>query len=171
MSAPKVIGGRLIASGAGAVGVSVAIASACDLLHIREITATTPIAIYENSLARVYGCQFNIDAVQTSGGGVLVTLASDRAGWDVDHYAALHAGDIADGSYIYHRNPAEFESGVTPGTYGDAANIPQITVDVRGRVTHAVNVPAPGNEVLVADGVTPPEPLTLEDETDWLYEG
>lgn len=26
-------------------------------------------------------------------------------------------------------------------------------------------------EVLMADGVTPPDPLTTEDETDWLYEG
>lgn len=28
-----------------------------------------------------------------------------------------------------------------------------------------------GFEVLMADGVTPPDPLTTEDETDWLYEG
>ena len=26
-------------------------------------------------------------------------------------------------------------------------------------------------QVLMADGITPPDPLTTEDETDWLYEG
>ena len=30
--------------------------------------------------------------------------------------------------------------GVTPGTYGDAANVPQITVDAQGRITFAQNV-------------------------------
>lgn len=26
-------------------------------------------------------------------------------------------------------------------------------------------------ELIIADGITPPEPLTTEDETDFLYEG
>jgi phage-related minor tail protein len=30
---------------------------------------------------------------------------------------------------------------VTPGTYGDVSNIPQITVDSKGRVTAAVDIP------------------------------
>ena len=31
--------------------------------------------------------------------------------------------------------------GVTPGTYGDATNVSQITVDAQGRVTSAVSTP------------------------------
>lgn len=33
------------------------------------------------------------------------------------------------------------DTAVTAGTYGDASNIPQITVDAKGRLTNAVNVP------------------------------
>ena len=32
-------------------------------------------------------------------------------------------------------------TGVTPGTYGDATNVGQFTVDAQGRLTSAVNVP------------------------------
>lgn len=33
------------------------------------------------------------------------------------------------------------DSGVTPDTYGDASNVPQITVDQWGRITEALNIP------------------------------
>jgi len=36
------------------------------------------------------------------------------------------------------------DTAVTPGTYGDAANVPQITIDPQGRVTSAVDVPISG---------------------------
>jgi hypothetical protein len=36
------------------------------------------------------------------------------------------------------------DTAVTPGTYGDASNIPQITVDAQGRLTSVVSVPASG---------------------------
>ena len=34
---------------------------------------------------------------------------------------------------------------VTPGTYGDATNVGQFTVDAQGRITSAVNVPITAN--------------------------
>lgn len=36
------------------------------------------------------------------------------------------------------------DTGVTPGTYGDATNSPQITVDEKGRITSVVDVPISG---------------------------
>ena len=35
--------------------------------------------------------------------------------------------------------------GVVPGTYGDATNVGQFTVDTQGRITSAVNVPITAN--------------------------
>jgi hypothetical protein len=57
------------------------------------------------------------------------------------------------------------------GTYGDALNVAQITVNAKGLVTAMTEILIDHAEVLMADGVTPPDPLTLEDQTDWLYEG
>ena len=38
--------------------------------------------------------------------------------------------------------PATLAStGVTPGTYGDASNVPQFTVDAKGRLTYAAEIP------------------------------
>lgn len=36
------------------------------------------------------------------------------------------------------------DTAVTPNTYGDASNIPQITVDQQGRITSVVDIPAAG---------------------------
>jgi hypothetical protein len=51
--------------------------------------------------------------------------------------AGLAGGDLTD-SYP---NPHLIPSGVTPGLYGDAANIPRITVDAKGRLTNVTLVP------------------------------
>jgi hypothetical protein len=60
---------------------------------------------------------------------------------------------------------------VTPGTYGDATNIPQITVDVQGRITSAVDIP-----ITFARFVAPPTAQTdpgvagdLAYDSDWFY--
>lgn len=53
----------------------------------------------------------------------------------------------------------------------------KVTVGSDGQVLTADSTQAAGVKwanaptVLMADGITPPDPLTLEDETDWLYEG
>lgn len=58
------------------------------------------------------------------------------------------------------------------GTYGDATHLAQITVDAKGRITAIGEIVFNyAGEVLMADGITPPDPLTTEDQTDWLYEG
>jgi hypothetical protein len=53
-------------------------------------------------------------------------------------------------------------SGVTPGTYGDANNIPQLVIDVTGHVDSAVDIPItfPDDYVVMSDGNTPiPSPM------------
>ena len=54
-------------------------------------------------------------------------------------------------------------TGVTPGTYGDATNIPQVTVDAKGRVTNVVDIPistsAFADYVVASNGVQPPTPV------------
>lgn len=51
----------------------------------------------------------------------------------------LGGGDLSADRTISHAN-----SGVTAGTYGDATNVPQVTVDARGHVTGVANVPVSG---------------------------
>lgn len=58
------------------------------------------------------------------------------------------------------------DTAVTPGAY----TLANITVDQQGRITAASSNLTAG-QVLMADGITPPDPLLTEDETDWLYEG
>jgi hypothetical protein len=49
------------------------------------------------------------------------------------------------------------DTGVTPDTYGDATNVPQITVDAKGRITSVVDVPISGGGggIDFEDGGTP----------------
>jgi hypothetical protein len=62
---------------------------------------------------------------------------------------------------------------VAAGVYGSATKVVQITVDSKGRLTSAteVTISTSGGEVVMADGMTPPDPMQTEDETDWLYAG
>lgn len=61
--------------------------------------------------------------------------------------------------------------GATPGTYGDSANIPQITVDAQGRVTSAVNI-ATNAPVIVAAPTTQSDPGVagnISFDSSWIY--
>lgn len=51
------------------------------------------------------------------------------------------AGGDLQGTYP---NPELILIGVTPGTYGDATHVPQVTIDAKGRVTNVVNVAISG---------------------------
>ena len=66
-------------------------------------------------------------------------LAAQSGGTAAGAITGLTGDVVATGPGVV---PAELsDTGVTPGTYGDATNVPQITVDVDGRVTAAVDVP------------------------------
>jgi len=56
------------------------------------------------------------------------------------------------------------DSAVTPGTYGDATHVGQFTVDQKGLLQFAANVPialpvTSADYVVASDGVQPPTPL------------
>ena len=45
-------------------------------------------------------------------------------------------------------------TGVTPGVYGSANTIPQITIDATGRITSAVNIPLASRELVFLDDIS-----------------
>jgi hypothetical protein len=55
------------------------------------------------------------------------------------------------------------------GTFGNASNIAQITVNAKGLVTAAANVMIAHAEVVMESGILPPSPVLLPDGTDWVY--
>ena len=61
-------------------------------------------------------------------GSLFITSILDSANIDLDVTSGVLTADITD-------------TAVTPNTYGDAANIPQITVDQKGRVTSVTDIP------------------------------
>lgn len=84
-------------------------------------------------------------AISFASGYALPTTAKQTE-WDTaygwgNHASAGYLTGIAAGSI----GPTELAStAVTPGTYGDASNVPQITVDADGRVTSATQVAVSG---------------------------
>jgi hypothetical protein len=55
------------------------------------------------------------------------------------------------------------------GTFGDADNVAQVTVNAKGLVTAIVNVDIQHAEVVMEPGILPPSPVLLPDGTDWVY--
>lgn len=67
-----------------------------------------------------------------------VTEVTNMPGWVIGNQQA--GGDLTG----YYPDPELVDSGVTAGTYGDSTNIPRFTVDSKGRITYAVNLPISG---------------------------
>lgn len=60
---------------------------------------------------------------------------------------------------------------VTPGTYGDATHVGQFTVDQKGRLTQAAEIPITTtvDHVVMSDGATPPSPMSIGNQ--FMYIG
>ena len=65
------------------------------------------------------------------------------------------------------------DTAVTPGTYGDASNVGQFTVNSKGQLTSAINVPITGagsaDYVVMSDGATPTPAPTDDGFGNFIY--
>ena len=82
-------------------------------------------------------------------GALFITSILDSANIDLDVTSGVLTADITD-------------TAVTPNTYGDATNIPQITIDQKGRVTSVTDIPVsiPSGTV-TSVGLTMPSAFTV----------
>lgn len=87
-----------------------------------------------------YGVGDTTTVTSTSHEGTTNRIARSDHRHQGVHAIAAGAGVSASGAYG-DVTVSLTSSGVTPGVYGDATNIPQFTVDVYGRVTLSANVP------------------------------
>lgn len=124
-----------------------------------------------DSLSRIvglYGTKANIENFEQTLSEFLVAVSSDTG--EIGFYMAgvwvwIAGATITASAPILSSggaapNLSHALSGVSAGTYSS------VTVDTYGHVTAGGT-----HEVLMVDGTTPPEPMTTEDETDWLYSG
>lgn len=105
MANPLIIGGRLTASGTGAIGIYCS--GDTTIAHVDSITATTSISVVSGATALVIGNQF--DPTATAGAGTVEYQYGDRAVWDALNYQAKHANDIDNAAGI-HWTKAELDS-------------------------------------------------------------
>lgn len=86
---------------------------------------------------------------------LIVQYLLDHQLQEGDGIALTPSGNISDSPAISVRNGTGLDfdgmqnlkladTAVTPGTYGDATNVAQITIDQQGRITNAANVPISG---------------------------
>lgn len=98
MTNPKIIGGKLKATGAGAVGI--AVLGDTDIAHVHVVDAPAPLNISSGAIANVIGAQF--DPADVTGAGTLNSLSGDRAVWNALTCQSRHTNDIDLTGGIHH---------------------------------------------------------------------
>ena len=76
--------------------------------------------------------------------GQEATVAGPAGGASVPVPAGSHLLLYATGTAVLPVEAALGATGVSPGSYGDGANVPRLTVNAQGRITHATTLPVTG---------------------------
>jgi hypothetical protein len=76
--------------------------------------------------------------------GQEATVTGPAGGTTVPVPAGSHLLLYATGTAVLPVEAALGATGVTPGSYGDGANVPRLTVNAQGRITHATTLPVTG---------------------------
>lgn len=117
--------------------------------RIDPLRSDVPIADEKGNPSKFFQRQWNTQIAAT---GALPDIEAQVEQLETD-VAALQdveivAGTGLDGGGVLGTDPTITldlaDTAVTPGTYGDATNVPQITVDQQGRITEVVDVPITG---------------------------
>lgn len=113
-----------------------------------------------NWTAGVIGSDYGGTGVDNGGNLLNITANASISGTNTGDQTITLTGDVT-GSGTGSFGATLANSGVTAGTYGNVTQVPQITVDAKGRITGVTNITLPAIPSTFDDNV-----FTIQDETD-----
>lgn len=151
---------------AGAVN-SLTVATTVVSAHRGRVLMVSGTWTLSLTAAATLGAGFSVGVVNIGGGTVTINPAGAET-VDGATTLVLSSGNscilVTDGT-IWRTLGLRQNSGVAPASYGDATNVPQITVNAEGKVTAAGNVPISLGEVNTGANVGAGQGLVFRDKT------